>query len=276
MNNYTALQFSVFRIILGVYLVIHFAMLIPYGMEIWSNAGILPDPSLNLTHGIFPNILVAFDSLLQIQFFIWSLLILSFLFAAGFQRPLVALLLWYGWACLFNRNNLISNPGIPFIGWLLLACVLIPRGEPYAFAKENKEWKLPPVLLYGAWIIMSLSYSLSGIDKLQSPNWANGSAIAYLLENPLARNWWLRELMLGLPSILLQLITWIILAIEIIFLPLAIFNKTRKYAWLLMVLVHLGILLLVDFADLTCGMLMIHVFTFDTKWVERSQPPRAV
>ena len=34
---------------------------------------------------------------------------LSGLFALGVARHAVALLLWYGWACLFNRNVLISN-----------------------------------------------------------------------------------------------------------------------------------------------------------------------
>ena len=34
-----------------------------------------------------------------------------------------------------------------------------------------------------------------------------------------------------------------------------------------MVIMHLGILVLIDFADLTCGMLMVHAFTFDPAWL---------
>jgi len=32
---------------------------------------------------------------------------------------------------------------------------------------------------------------------------------------------------------------------------------------------HLGILLIIDFADLTIGMLMIHAFTFDSRWLNK-------
>jgi hypothetical protein len=32
-----------------------------------------------------------------------------------------AFILWYQWACLLNINVFISNPGIPYVGWLLLA-----------------------------------------------------------------------------------------------------------------------------------------------------------
>jgi predicted DCC family thiol-disulfide oxidoreductase YuxK len=40
---------------------------------------------------------------------------------------------------------------------------------------------------------------------------------------------------------------------------------------LAMIAMHLGILLLVDFADLTLGMLMIHAFTFDASWLKPSR-----
>ena len=62
--------------------------------------------------------------------------------------------------------------------------------------------------------------------------------------------------------------TWAVLFIEMAFLPLALFKPTRKWIWLAMIVMHLGILLIVDFADLTLGMLMIHWFTFDSNWLK--------
>jgi len=55
-------------------------------------------------------------------------------------------------------------------------------------------------------------------------------------------------------------------------------NASRELAsWCWMVAMHLGILFVVDFADLTFGMLMIHLFTFDPDWLKigrrRSTPP---
>ena len=103
---------------------------------------------------------------------------------------------------------------------------------------------------------------------MQSPSWADGSAVHHLLENPLARDWDLRLFFLALPDGVLKGMTWIILFIEVAFLPLVIWKRTRFAAWLLMIGMHLGILLLVDFADLTVGMLMIHWFTFDARWLK--------
>lgn len=269
MKMYSPYQFALFRIILGIYLVFHFASLLPYATEMWSSAGILPRADLNLTHGVFPNLLNIMDSPLAVQLFVGTLLLLALLFLLGIQRRLVALLLWYGWVCLFDRNNLISNPGIPFVSWILLCCAVIPAGEPLAlFSRRNDSWEFPKLLFIGAWAIMAVSYTISGIDKLQAPSWANGSAVYHLLENPLARDWDLRLFFLSLPAGVLKTMTWAILTLEVIFLPLAIFRQTRFAAWLLMIGMHLGILLLVDFADLTVGMLMIHWFTFDARWLK--------
>lgn len=267
MNNYSPYMFSFFRIILGTYLCIHFVQLYSYAPEIWSNEGLIPEAGLNLTHGIFPNILSYYDSPGFIQAFIVVLGTLSLFFTLGILRPYVSFLLWYGWVALFDRNNLISNPGIPFIGWLLLCCAAIPKGEPLSlFSKVNTDWELPTIIWYGAWIIMALGYTLSGIDKFSSPSWRDGSAMVHLLNNPLARDWGLREFLLSCPNWLLHLFTWGILLLEILFLPLVAIKYTRKWTWLMMIAMHLGILLVVDFADLTCGMLMIHWFTFDPEW----------
>ncbi len=268
MKSYSPYQFSLFRIILGIYLTIHFILLIPYGTEIWSNLGILPEASLNLTHGYFPNFLNHFDDPWMVQGFIGLAVMLSILFTFGIKRQLVAIGLWYVWVCLFDRNNLISNPGIPFIGWLLLCSACISAGEPWPIRRQpkNQKWVFPKIIFIGAWVIMALSYSISGLDKLMAPSWQDGTALFHLLENPLARDWWFREGLLMLPMPVLKIMTWGILALEILFLPLTIFKKTRKWVWMTMIGMHLGILLVIDFADLTLGMLMIHWFTFDGRW----------
>lgn len=270
MKTYSPYQFSIFRIILGLYLIIHFLCLIPYAAEIWSAVGMLPDATANLTYGVFPNILSHLSSAIGVTLYVVFLSISSICFLIGFQRPIVSLLLWYGWASLFDRNNLINNPGIPYVGWLLLVCAAIPKGEPLSVTRSSteKEWTMPYILFFGAWAIMAVGYSISGFDKFMSPSWRNGTAIFHLLENPLARDYFLRDMMATLPMGLIKIKTWSVLFIEMAFLPLAIFKLTRKWIWLAMIMMHLGILLIVDFADLTLGMLMIHWFTFDSEWLK--------
>src|SRR5437867_1489280 len=118
-KSYSLYQFAFFRIVLGMYLAIHFAMLIPYGAELYSAAGMIADPSLNPTYRIFPNILTLFSSPAGVDAILAVLGVLSLLYAVGFRRRIVAVLLWYGWASVFNRNLLTSNPSLPFVGWLL-------------------------------------------------------------------------------------------------------------------------------------------------------------
>ncbi len=275
LKKYTATQFACFRIIFGSYLLIHFIGLLSHAADIWSNIGLMADSSLNLTHGKFPNMLEIFDSPLFIQFFIILMAICSFCIIIGFFRRSAALILWYGWACLFHRNNLIANPGLPMVGWLLLAIAIIPIGEPFCFRKKQNmpPWQMPPPLFWGAWAIVAVAYTISGIDKFMAPSWRDGSALLHLLDNPLARNWFVRDLMKALPSECIRLMTWSALILEISFGPLCLFRKTRMLAWFSIISMHLGILMVINFADLTLGVIMIHLFTFDPDWFKPKPNP---
>ncbi|MBT8343570.1 MAG: DUF393 domain-containing protein [Sulfurovum sp.] len=273
---YPSYQFAFFRVIFGLYLLIHFIYLIPVSGEIWSSSGLISDVKLNLTYGVFPNILYLFDSTFAVTLFVSIMALLSFFVMIGFFRRTSSLLLWYGWACLFHQNNLILNPGLPMVGWLLLALTLIPQGEGWGVEKINKRWSMPPILFWGAWVIAGISYTISGLDKAMAPSWIDGSAITHLLYNPLARDYFVRDFLLSTPEIFRQTLTWSALVLEIGFGLLVIFSKTRLYAWFMIMTMHLGILLIVDFPDLTLGVIMIHLFTFDSNWFKSHEKNRVV
>ena len=136
----------------------------------------------------------------------------------------------------------------------------------------DSQGSLPPDIYLAAWIVMSLAYTYSGYTKLISPSWIDGSALSRVLSNPLARDTVLPTLLLSLPSWVLKAGTWSALALELSFAPLALFRRLRPWVWLAMVTLHLGLMLLVNFADLTAGMLILHLFTFDPAWVRGPQP----
>ena len=268
---YSKYQFAIFRIIFGIYLAIHFLGLIPYASELWSVDGSISDHRILPSFGFFPNILFWGTSAEFVTIFVLLLLLAALAFAAGWMRCIMSFLLWYGWTCLAGRNPFIANPGLPFVGLLLLLCAVIPSGEPFSMGRKGKstdgaEWRLPKGCFVGVWCIMAIGYTISGIHKLMSPSWADGTAIIHLLNNPLSRDYFLREWILAAPKFLLQLNTWGVLSLEIFFAPLCLFAATRKWAWVAMVAMHLGIMSLVDFADLTFGVLMVHFFTFDESW----------
>jgi predicted DCC family thiol-disulfide oxidoreductase YuxK len=235
----------------------------------------LPEASLSPFHGIFPNPLALADSPLAVQLLLLAATGLGVAFAVGLCDRSAAVALWFVLAALFNRNPLIANPSLPFVGWLLLAHAALPRA-PYGSwtarppGRENAGWHMPPAVFAAAWIVMALGYSYSGYTKLESPSWTDGSAIARVLENPLARPFFYREWLLALPPLFLQLATWGGLGLELAYAPLALVRPLRRWIWLAMVGMHVSLLALVDFADLSIGMLFLHAFTFDPAWVPRA------
>ena len=80
-----------------------------------------------------------------------------------------------------------------------------------------------------------------------------------MLEVPIARPNFLRGLMLAAGS-MIQVMTWSALAMEVLALPLTLFRPTRRWIWLGLLIMNLSILGVIDFADLTFGVLMMHAF----------------
>jgi len=183
----------------------------------------------------------------------------------GYHHQICSAMLWYGWACLLNRNVLIYNPGIPYVGWLLMIMSFIPN---------NENTKMTKTLFWLTWMLVGLGYTISAIHKLDSKSWLDGTALGHVLQSPLARDCWLRDFLVSSPEIVLKLATWFSLALEISFLPLGLFYYTRPFYWLAYVCFHLGIIALINFSDLSLGMLMAHIFTFDSNWIPRSVKQR--
>jgi len=271
-NGWTGGQYSLFRVIFGAYLFVHFAYLIPWGEELFSNQGVLPQASLSPFVSVFPNLLAHWDTPAIVTGLLMTASVLSLLFAVGLYDRVAAVALWYIWACLFGRNPLIANPGLPYVGWLLLAHVCLPAAPYGSWASRNRPdpagaWYMPQSIYIIAWVLMALGYSYSGYTKLVSPSWIDGTALARVLNNPLARPGLVREVLLGLPEGVLQVATWGALGLELAFAPLALVGRLRPRLWGLMLTMHLSLITVIDFADLSLGIVMLHLFTFDPGWI---------
>jgi len=138
------------------------------------------------------------------------------------------------------------------------------RGAPRA------GWRMPRFLWGGAWVVMGLAYTLSGVDKLSSAAWREGSALGYIAGLPYAREGPLHDLFVALPEAFSTALTTSALAVELLFAPLALSRRLRPWIWLAAVGLHGGILLLMDFWELTMGVLLMHAFTFDARWLPAS------
>jgi predicted DCC family thiol-disulfide oxidoreductase YuxK len=271
-NGWTGGQYSIFRAVFAIYLLVHFLQLLPWGAELFSNRGVLPDASASPLLHLFPNVLALNDSPGMVTALLTLGTLLSVLFGIGYYDRVAALGLWYIWACLFGRDPLINNPSLPFVGWMLLAHLFLPLAPYGSLAARGRVdpgggWRMPPAIFAAAWIVLALAYTYSGYTKLVSPSWRDGTALARVLDNPLARPGWLRETLLSLPAGLLHAATWASLGLELAFAPLVLLRRLRPWLWGAMLLMHLSLIALIDFADLSLGMVLIHLFTFDPGWV---------
>jgi hypothetical protein len=278
--GWTGVQYSAFRIVFGVYLAVHFVQLAPWARELFSSQGMLASAAASPLYPFFPSLLFVWDAPIAAQGLVWLGALLAVTFAAGFHDRIAAVALWVVWASLFVRNPFIANPSLPFVGWLLIAHACVPRapaGSLDALRRPDlaRAWSMPQGVYGAAWIVMSIAYSYSGYTKLVSPSWRDGSALAYVLANPLARPTLLRELVVSLPEPLIAVATWSALALELLFAPIALFARARPWLWLAMALMHVGLVIMIDFADLSLGMLMMHFFTFDPGWLRELRGFRA-
>jgi predicted DCC family thiol-disulfide oxidoreductase YuxK len=276
-TGWTGGQYSVYRGIFGAYLFVHFLQLLPWGPELFSNQGVLKDGTLSPLLHLFPNILAVFDTPAFVQGLLAFAVGLSVLFAIGWHDRIAAVLLWYIWACLHGRMPLITNPGMPYIGWLLLAHACLPSAPYLSLSARGRldpdgGWRMNDGIWTVAWILMAIGYTYSGLTKLGSPSWVDGSTLARVLENPLARPGWPRDVLLMLPKGVLTAMTFGALALEIGFAPLALFRRLRLWLWLAMLLMHLSLMLVIDFIDLGMGMVILHFFTLDPAWTKPRKP----
>jgi predicted DCC family thiol-disulfide oxidoreductase YuxK len=158
---------------------------------------------------------------------------------------------------------------------MLLAHACLPAG-PYGSADGMRRsdagmfWRFAQPLHLVAWGVLAAGYSYSGYTKLISPSWMDGTAVRHVLESPLARPGMIRELLLSLPAPVHAALTYGALGLELFFLPLAVFRRARPILWTGLLAMHFSLIALVDFADLSLGMVMIHLFTFDPGWIPRT------
>lgn len=267
----TPWTWRVVRFVLGAYLAVHYFALAPFADELFSRSGVLGDPSMLPTWPWFPNPLFLVEAPPFARGFVAVLGVLGILLACGVRASAVAVLLWFGGACLVTRNVFIRNPGMPYVGWMLLAVPFVETAaSSIRTSGAGRRGPIPAILMLGAWGLLAVGYTLSGLHKLQSPSWQDGTALARLFENPLARPTLFGAWVQSLPEDVLRCATWGTLALEVLAVPFAFFRRTRPWMWTAFMLMHVGIMLSVDFVDLTLGMVMIHLFVFDPAWI----PPR--
>jgi len=266
-------HFLLLRAVLGVYLAAYFACRVPFAAELYGPAGMISDPSANVSSQYLPVLDAPFASEATAQILLLSFAVAGVLFALGIARRTCAILIWLGLMLLVHRNNLTLNIGLSYLGWLILATVLVPTGEggvwPSRNSGSNREWRFPRTLTYGAWLVFGLSYTFAGFEKIAQPEWLEGSALRHILQQPLSYSW-ASSLAEVAPETLLRAASWSALLCECACLGMIVIAPGRLCAWLSLTAMQLGILLSLDLYDLSLAVLLFHALIFDPSWLPRS------
>ena len=273
-SGYTGGQYSLFRILFGAYLAVHFGYLSLYAAELFSVSGMLSEGRDSPLWAIAPSLFRFGDTPLVTVLITLSGALAAVAFAAGRFDRLSAAWMLLVLISLFARNPLIANPALPYVGIMLFAHLCLPPAPFGSLAARGRadpagDWVMPRPVFVALTIVLCLSYSYSGYTKLLSPNWVSGDAVALVLQNPLARDWFLRDVLLALPEWVTTFITVFILYVELFFAPLFLIKGLRVWLWSAMLIVQFGFLLLLSFPDLTIPMLLFHLLLFDPAWLPR-------
>ncbi|GJM23269.1 MAG: hypothetical protein DHS20C15_31840 [Planctomycetota bacterium] len=161
-------QYSVFRALLGLALLVQFAALLPTGGELFPAA---------LAPGIAGGVLVA-------------ALVAALALAAGCWDRVAALLLVVVWTSLFVHAPLDEALGALAVALLLVLHALQPRAPYGSLAARGRvdpgnAWR-PTRWCFGAlWSVMAIGYSASAVLQIERAGWTATSALL-LLFAPLA------------------------------------------------------------------------------------------
>lgn len=252
--DWTKGSYSLLRCMLGAYFLFIHLSLLPWSKELFSCEGLFQESFLSPFWGYFPSLFFFFESPTAIIGLQLLALLASVLLMWGKYSRLSAFYLWFFLASAHAKNPFISNPSLAYLGWILLA---------HSFSPSHP---LPRFLREGLWWMIVSGYTINGLYHLESPSWINGSAILSILKNPLSFDNFFIRCLINYP-LALKILTWSILAIECLALPLALIPHLRSYLWRILTCMQLGILILVDCPTLTLGMLLAHAFAAKLSWI---------
>ena len=139
-SAWTGGQYSLYRALVGLYLVIHFGMLLPYAGELFAVGGAVTAADQSPYFGLLPNPLAWSDSPIAVAGLLLSALAASLLLLIGWGDRMAALWCALVLAGLFARNPLIANPSLPLLGWMLIAHVCTPPRPFGSWAARRAGW----------------------------------------------------------------------------------------------------------------------------------------
>ncbi len=204
-------------------------------------------------------------------FFLFPIgIFLSLIFALGFFRKTAAIGLWLILRFLVYKNIFYYGLNLDYAGFLLLLSLFAPGGEAFSVEKSNPAWSLPKEVYFGAWLVFTLSMTVSGINKLLiSPEWRSGDAIRILFtESAAYYSDFLKSMVVGAPPVF-KLATWAILFLEISSIMFLFNRHLRYYYSVFTFILFLFIALFAAMREIGIVVLIFEILLYDGSYLKR-------
>lgn len=190
--------------------------------------------------------------------------LVSALLAAGYRSTLCAAALYILAVSTYRLNFLVLYVDDAVFHWMLMWLVLLPTGRTLTW----KEWRrdgraavdrwwnsqVPGLAVRCLLVNLALLYAASGLWKLTSPMWLDGTALYVILKLPIA---WMPDLWGPAALPWLKVAGYVALAAEPLFVLLLFLKPGRPVKWVviaLLVAYHGGIIatLKIPYANFAC------------------------
>ncbi|MEX1015242.1 MAG: DCC1-like thiol-disulfide oxidoreductase family protein [Phycisphaeraceae bacterium] len=188
-------------------------------------------------------------------------------------------------ACVVSVSSDVEGPagGIPpllvVVHFLLLRQAgVAPYGSLDAVGRVDPDggWRFPPRLFAVVWLLLGGFYLYMGVVLLRDESWRLAEALFYA-----GGQWAVLPWGGTMPAWLGRGLTWLLLGTWLAFAPLALARRTRQLAWTLTLGVNLLVLPLAGQGALAAGLAVAHLLAFDPAWLparrmrERRQPAQS-
>lgn len=260
-----ALPVDLFRILAGLLSCAYFAAAFFETGDISGPHGLI-DHSLSLE--LFPytkwSLLQGEVSAVLLKLVFLGAMLLSCVLVAGYRPALCAVALYVLAVSTYRLNFLVLYVDDAVFHWIMLWLILLPTGTTLTWKEWRREgraavdrWRrqrVPGMAVRCFLGNLALVYAASGLWKLTSPMWREGTALYVILRLPIA---WMPDLWGPVSLPWLKVASYAALATEPLIVLLLFLRPGRPFKWMvvgLLVVFHGGIIatLKIPFANFAC------------------------
>lgn len=180
---------AVFRICLGLVLIVNLLQRVSDIKAFYSDEGILPRRILfeEMYNTFVFSLHLMSGSVLFQGILLFIAFVSAFAMLIGFRTKIAVFLSWILFVSLISRNLFVNDTCDLFLGHILFWCNFLPLNAYYSMdcaLNENKE--KPPALLFsggtaGLLCQITFIYFFAGLLQLRDPFWAQGMSMYYAI-----------------------------------------------------------------------------------------------